>query len=109
MPGYYDALEVKKSDGKLSLKPSGYKLRSGEQWGGNTAGIKTEFVEGLRFDRGFISPYFALNRADGCILNNPLIFVTDKGIADQDTAVTDRKSTRLNSSHSAKSRMPSSA
>ena len=36
MPGYYDALEVKKSDGKLSLKPSGYKLRSGEQWGGNT-------------------------------------------------------------------------
>jgi len=55
---------------------------------GNTAGIKTEFVEGLRFDRGFISPYFAFNRADGCILNNPLIFVTDKGIADQDTAVT---------------------
>ena len=41
--------------------------------------------------------------------SNPATIMTDKEIADKVYIEPDRKSTRLNSSHSAKSRMPSSA
>lgn len=49
-------------------------------------GIKTEIVDGLRFDRGYVTPYFAFNQESGvAILNNPAIFLTEKGIMDQET------------------------
>ncbi len=49
---------------------------------GQTIGVTTEFVEGMQFDRGYVSPYMVTNsekmEAD---LENPYILVTDKKIS----------------------------
>ncbi len=49
---------------------------------GQSIGLDKEYVEGMQFDRGYISPYFVTN-ADRmeAVLENPAILVTDKKIS----------------------------
>ena len=48
---------------------------------GQTLGIEKEFVEGMQFDQGFISPYFVTDTARmEAAFENPYILITDKKI-----------------------------
>lgn len=48
---------------------------------GNSLEDELEIVEGMQFDRGFISPYFVTNKQNmTCELENPFILITDKKI-----------------------------
>ena len=116
----------------------------------NTFGLELELTEGMRFDKGYISPYFVtdtdrmeavLEDAYVLIANSKISNIKDMlpilekvmqtgkplAIIAEDVeaealatlvvnkirgnfrSAADRKSTRLNSSHSQQSRMPSSA
>lgn len=45
---------------------------------GKTLSHEIEFVEGLKFDRGVMSPYFATNQKTGaCEFDNPLILIAN--------------------------------
>src|SRR5579872_6465592 len=60
-------------------------------------GMKDELdvVEGMQFDRGYLSPYFVTNQEKmEATLENPFILLVEKKISN----MKDRKSTRLNSS-----------
>jgi len=47
-----------------------------------TAGLSKDVVEGLQFDRGYISPYMVTNQERmEAVLENPYILVTDKKIS----------------------------
>jgi chaperonin GroEL len=49
---------------------------------GNTLEDQLEIVEGMRFDRGYISPYFMTDpKTQKCILENPLVLVCDSKIS----------------------------
>lgn len=49
---------------------------------GQTLGIEKEYVEGMQFDNGYISPYFVTDtQRMEAVFENPSILITDKKIA----------------------------
>ena len=49
---------------------------------GNTFGLVTKYVEGMQFDKGYISPYFAAGSEDQkVIVKDPAILITDKKLS----------------------------
>lgn len=49
---------------------------------GKTLDVEVEYVEGLKFDRGYISPYFVTDQKNSRVeMENPLILLVDKKIS----------------------------
>jgi len=49
---------------------------------GQSFGLVERYVEGMQFDKGYVSPYFAVNSEDGVvIIDRPAILITDKKIS----------------------------
>lgn len=61
-----DAMDQVGVDGVITVEES------------HSLGSRLEFVEGLQFDRGFVSPHMANTETNEAILNDPLILITDK-------------------------------
>lgn len=64
-----DAMEIVGKDGIITAEE------------GNTLKTELEIVQGLQFDRGFLSPFMATNQEkQEAVLENPYILITDKKI-----------------------------
>ena len=65
-----EAMEVVGKDGVITVEES------------QTFGIEIETVEGMQFDKGYISPYFATdNETMVCEMKNPYILMTDQKVS----------------------------
>ena len=65
-----DAVHEVGKDGVITTEPS------------NEFGLTKEIVKGMRFDKGYISPYFMTNQAEQtCEIKDPFILITDKNIS----------------------------
>jgi chaperonin GroEL len=65
-----DALERVGKDGVITVEE------------GKTTDTKVEYVDGMQFDKGFVSPYFINQPATmDCVLENPLILIYEKKIS----------------------------
>lgn len=65
-----DAMEVVGKDGVITVEES------------QTFGIDIETVEGMQFDKGYISPYFATdNESMVCELKDPYVLMTDQKVS----------------------------
>ncbi len=65
-----DVMEKVGKDGVITVEQS------------QTLGLESEFVEGMQFDKGYISPYLATNTEKmEAELSNPYILLTDKKIS----------------------------
>ncbi len=64
-----EAMEKVGKDGVITIEES------------KTLGTSLEVVEGLQFDRGYLSPYMANNEKMEAVMNKPFILLTDKKIS----------------------------
>lgn len=49
---------------------------------GQTFGLVEKYVEGMQFDKGYVSPYFAVNSEDQVVeIDKPAIMITDKKLS----------------------------
>ena len=64
-----EAMEKVGKDGVITVEES------------KTLGTTMEVVEGLQFDRGYLSPYMANNEKMEAVMNKPFILLTDKKIS----------------------------
>ena len=65
-----DAMDRVGKDGVITIEES------------KSMAMELEFVEGMQFDRGYLSPYFATNRDSmTAVLENPLVLIHDKKIS----------------------------
>ena len=64
-----EAMEKVGKDGVITVEES------------KTLGTSLDVVEGLQFDRGYLSPYMANNEKMEAVMNKPFILLTDKKIS----------------------------
>jgi chaperonin GroEL len=63
-----DAIEHVGNDGVVTVEES------------RTMDTYVDYVEGMQFERGYMSPYFASDEMGNCILESPYVLVTNKTI-----------------------------